>query len=499
MSGLFGNLTSASSALQAHGKSVELSGKNIANINNPNYARQRVVSSTLSTVASGEVNSFVDREVQNLRDAFVDKQVIEEGSFLSSFETRDNRLREILGALGETMDRVSDPSFISDLPEDNGGIRDSLNDFLNAFENFAANPSDRASRSIVVQSAQELVGSLNRADARLDAIETSIDTEIQTEVKAFNNRMSELSDMNRQIARIETAAGEGAAADLRNARQALLEDMAEFAQADVETVADSNGQVALRYRTESGETVDLLRPGFSPEPLLYDSASNVFRVASSAENLDLRAGKLAALSQVKSDDLVEVRGRLDALANTVATEVNELYYQAFVPAGADPAVPELSFFAQPTPPPSVSGVASSVDVGSIALYTGSSDPLVTDSQPLDVDSLRSTDSAFAGANELALAIAGLSQQKFASLDGLSFSEAIIQTTVDLGQQIQSNDNQLAVQRDVELMMKDRQAQVSGVSLEEEMSNLVQYQRAFQASSQVFQVVSEMLETVVNLR
>jgi flagellar hook-associated protein 1 FlgK len=499
MSGLFGNLTSASSALQAHGKSVELSGKNIANINNPDYARQRVVSSTLSTVASGEVNSFVDREVQNLRDAFVDKQVIEEGSFLSSFETRDNRLREILGALGETMDRVSDPSFISDLPEDNGGIRDSLNDFLNAFENFAANPSDRASRSIVVQSAQELVGSLNRADARLDAIETSIDTEIQTEVKAFNNRMSELSDMNRQIARIETAAGEGAAADLRNARQALLEDMAEFAQADVETVADSNGQVALRYRTESGETVDLLRPGFSPEPLLYDSASNVFRVASSAENLDLRAGKLAALSQVKSDDLVEVRGRLDALANTVATEVNELYYQAFVPAGADPAVPELSFFAQPTPPPSVSGVASSVDAGSIALYTGSSDPLVTDSQPLDVDSLRSTDSAFAGANELALAIAGLSQQKFASLDGLSFSEAIIQTTVDLGQQIQSNDNQLAVQRDVELMMKDRQAQVSGVSLEEEMSNLVQYQRAFQASSQVFQVVSEMLETVVNLR
>ena len=46
--------------------------------------------------------------------------------------------------------------------------------------------------------------------------------------------------------------------------------MAEFAQADVETLADSND--GLQYRTESGETVDLLRPGFSPEPLLYDSA-----------------------------------------------------------------------------------------------------------------------------------------------------------------------------------------------------------------------------------
>lgn len=492
MSGLFGHLTSASSALQAHSKSVELSGKNIANINNPNYARQRVISSSVSAVASGQVNTFVDREVQNLRDAFVDKQVVEEGSFLSSFETRDNRLREILAVLGETVDRVNDPSFISDQPEDNGGIRDSLNDFLNAFENFAANPTDLANRSVVMQSAEELVSSLNRADARLDTIEHSIDTEIQTEVKSFNNRMAELSDMNRQIARIEIAAGEGAAADLRNDRQALLEEVAEFAQADIETVAGSGGQVAIRLRAESGETVDLLRPGFSPEPLLYDAASNAFRVASSAEHLDLRAGKLAALSQVKSEDIVEVRRQLDAFANTIATEVNEIYYQPSVPAGADPAVdpavPEFSFFAQPTPPPSVSGTPSTVDAGSIALYDA-----------LDVDSLRSTNSGFAGANELALAIAGLSQQNFASLGELSLSGSIIQTTIDLGQEIESNSNQLAVQRDVQVLMKDRQAQVSGVSLDEEMSNLVQYQRAFQASSQVFQVVSEMLETIVNLR
>ena len=503
MSGLFGHLTSASSALQAHSKSVELSGKNIANINNPNYARQRVISSSVSAVASGQVSTFVDREVQNLRDVFVDKQVVEEGSFLSSFETRDNRLREILAVLGETVDRVNDPSFISDQPEDNGGIRDSLNDFLNAFENFAANPTDRANRSVVMQSAEELVSSLNRADARLDKIENSIDTEIQTEVKSFNNRMAELSDMNRQIARIEIAAGEGAAAYIRNERQALLEELAEFAQVDVETVAGSGGQVAVRMRTESGETVDLLRPGFSPEPLLYDTANNTFRVASSSEDLDLRAGKLAALSQVKSEDLVEIRSQLDALANTVATEVNEIYYQAFVPAGVDPAVdpavPEFSFFAQPTPPPSVSGAPSTVDAGSIALYTGSSDPLVTDSRALDVDSLRSTNSNFAGANELALAIAGLSQQNFASLGELSLSEAIIQTSIDLGQEIESNGNQLAVQSDVQILMKERQAQVSGVSLDEEMSNLVQYQRAFQASSQVFQVVSEMLETIVNLR
>ena len=202
---------------------------------------------------------------------------------------------------------------------------------------------------------------------------------------------------------------------------------------------------------------------------------------------------------MKSGDLVEIRGQLDALANTIATEVNEIYYQAFVPAGADPVVPEQSFFAQPTPSPSVSGVPSTVGAGSIALYTGSSDPAVAESIPLDVDSLRSTDSNFSGANEIALAISGLSQGDFESLGGSSLSEAIIQTAVDLGLEIESNANQLAVQRDVEALMKDRQSQVSGVSIDEEMANLVQYQRAFQASSQVFKVVSEMLETIINLR
>ena len=499
MSGLFGHLTSASSALQAHSKSVELSGKNIANVNNPNYARQRVVSSPVTNVSGGSINTSANYRVQNLRDDFIDKQVVEESSFLSSFETRDNRLREILSAVGETLDRVNDPSFISDRPEDNGGIRDSLNDFLNAFENFAADPADRATRSVVMQSAEQLVSSFNRADGRLDQIQNGIDTEIQTEVKSFNNRMAELSDLNRQIARIEIAGGDGTAADLRNARQALLEEVAGFAQADFVTVPGSNGQVSVQLRTESGLSVDIVRPGFAPEPLFYNRSSNAFRSSGSSEDLDLRAGKLSALAQVKSGDLVEIRGQLDALANTIATEVNEIYYQAFVAAGADPVVPEQSFFAQPTPPPSVSGVPSTVGAGSIALYTGSSDPAVAESIPLDVDSLRSTDSNFSGANEIALAIAGLSQGDFESLGGSSLSEAIIQTAVDLGLEIESNANQLAVQRDVEALMKDRQSQVSGVSIDEEMANLVQYQRAFQASSQVFKVVSEMLETIVNLR
>jgi flagellar hook-associated protein 1 FlgK len=497
MSGLFGNISSASSAIQAHSKSVELSGKNIANINNPNYARQRVATTSLSTSVGGEVKTVVNRDIQQLRDTFLDRQIVQEGSYLSTFVTKNDRLSELLGALGETIDRVNDPSFISDKGGDDGGIRSSINDFFNAFEDFSARPTDQASRSVVMQTAEDLVNSLNRADSRLDSIERSLETEIKIEVNSLNNRLNELSDLNRNISRVELVSGAGSAADLRDNRQALLEEIADFAQIDVEEVAGSNGQLAINFRDTNGGQVQLLRPGFSPEPIFYDEANNAFRTANSAQDLDIGAGKLPALSQVKGEDLANLRARLDELANTISTEVNELYYQAFVPAGADPAVPEESFFAQPTPPPSVSGTLSTVTAGSIALYTGSTDPLVTDSTPLTQASLRASNSQFAGSNGIAKAIAGLSDLQFAALDGMGLSEFMTQAAVGLGQDIESNLNQMRVQQDVETMMKDRRAEVSGVSLDEEMANLIQYQRAFQASSRVFNVISEMLETVVN--
>lgn len=497
MSGLFGNLSSTSSAIQAHSKSVELAGKNIANINNPNYARQRITTSSITTTTGNETNTVTSRELQQLRDSFLDSQIVQESSFLSSFEARDDRLRELLGVLGESIDRVNDPSFVSDKPSDDGSLRAGINKFFNAFENFAARPTDQASRSVVMQAAEDLVNNFNRTDARLDSLEGSIETEIATEVTSLNNRLSELSDLNRKIARVELVSGANSAADLRDERQGLLEEIAEFAQVEVQDVPGSNGQVSVNLRDTNGDQVEILRPGFAPEPVFYDAPNNVFRTSNSSLDIDLGAGKLPALQQVLGEDLADLRGRIDNLANTIATEVNEIYYQAFVPAGADPAVPEISFFAEPTPPPSVSGTPSTVDAGSIALYAGSTDPLVTDSVPLTQASLRASDSAFAGSNGIALAIAGLSEQDLSALGGIQLSEFITQTSVDLGQEIESNGNQMRVQEDVDALIKDRRAQVSGVSLDEEMANLVQYQRAFQASSRVFNVMSEMLETVVN--
>ncbi len=89
MSGIFSSLSNASSALQTHGKMVELTGKNISNLNNPNYARQRVKVGSIggSIPGSGfQAGALVANGIEQIRNAYVDKQLLNEISYSASLE-----------------------------------------------------------------------------------------------------------------------------------------------------------------------------------------------------------------------------------------------------------------------------------------------------------------------------------------------------------------------------------------------------------------------------
>ncbi|MCB1122137.1 MAG: flagellar hook-associated protein FlgK [Verrucomicrobiae bacterium] len=499
MSGIFSSLSNASSALQTHGKMVELTGKNISNLNNPAYARQRARVGTIGGSSSGsgiQSGALVTTAVEQVRNAYVDKQILNEISYTSSLETQDVRLRQLLSALGESVDRVNDPAFISDGVDQDGSLRSSIDSFFNAFEAFSARPSDPSTKQVLFQSAQSLVENFNRMDQQLNTLEKSLDSEITGEVTGLNQKLEEIAELNRQIARVETSGSPGSANDLRDQRQEKLEAISEILLIDVAEVPGSHGQVSVTVRSPDGDPVNLVTIGSESFDITWDADNAVFKSVNTGAEIDLQAGRLRGLVEVKTETLANTREEIDSLANALATEVNEIYYQAFVPAGVDPAVPEISFFAQPTPPPSVSGIPSTVTAGSLALYQGSSDPAVTDSVPLTAMNLRASSSEMAGANELANAIAGLGLQDLASLGGMSFTEHAISTVVSLGQEIQNIGNRLDVQKNVEALLTEQRAQISGVSLDEEVANMVQFQRAFQASSRVFNVLSEMLETIV---
>lgn len=499
MSGIFSNITAISYALQTQSKAVEQAGKNLSNLNNPNYARQRVIMGSDGTTVGQfgpQAGPPIVLGVEHVRDQFIDRQILSEVSYTASLETEQSRLRQVLATLGETVDRINDPKFISDSMENNGALRSQMEAFFNAFEAFSASPGDANARQVVYQAAENMVNGFNRLDDRLRQFENSLVEEIDRAVVDLNDRLRNLSSQSGEIANLEVGAG-GQANDLRDTRLQNLEGISEKLLYEIEDLPEGGGLISLSVRDTSGNRVELVRGGEPARQIRFDEANGTFSVVGQDETLDLQVGELASLARVKDSYLDNVRQDLDRLANTVATSVNELYYRAFQPAGVDPAIPESSFFQDPTPPPSITGTPSTVTAGSIALYTGSTDPLVTESLPLSPENLRSSGASATGTNGVALAIASLGTESMAELDGLRFSEFSIRTTVSLGGEIRNLENRLAVQEDVESVLRERRSEVSGVSLDEEVTNMVQYQRAFQASSRVFNVLSEMLDTIVN--
>jgi flagellar hook-associated protein 1 FlgK len=104
-----------------------------------------------------------------------------------------------------------------------------------------------------------------------------------------------------------------------------------------------------------------------------------------------------------------------------------------------------------------------------------------------------------GNNEIALQLAQLAGQPQAALGGQTFSEDYGQIVTGLGQALASVNGQVADQSIVAGMLQRQRESVSGVSLDEEVTNLTKFQRAFEASSRVVTTIDELLETVINMK
>ena len=116
MSGLFSSLNATVMALSAHSRAIETSGKNLANVNNPSYARQRVIYGDRGTVVTPDGAEGLGIEalgVQQMRDALLDRQVARESSLTASFTAEQSGYQRAQAALGQSITASSSTSTAS--------------------------------------------------------------------------------------------------------------------------------------------------------------------------------------------------------------------------------------------------------------------------------------------------------------------------------------------------------------------------------------------------
>jgi flagellar hook-associated protein 1 len=466
MSGLFSNLNQSVKAITAHSRALEIAGKNLANVNNPTYARQRVIYGDRGTVWTPQGAQSLGLEalgVQQLRSSLLDRQVMREISLKASFEAEQQGYQRAQAGLGQGIDRTESAG--SATGSSAKGLGPALDEFFNAFQSLAASPTDTGERQALMQKAAILVDRFHLADERLAQVQSDLDAQVNGDVEEVNRLLSSIAELNSQIGRFE-AGSPGSAVDLRDQRQARIEELA--AKIPFEVRESNVGQVQIIARDAGGAEVLLV----DRTNVLGTAAFNGTQITagSPATALALASGSIKGALTARDGAVATLRTDLDSVARQIVTSVNALY---------NPTASTGNFFD-----------ATGITAATIAIDAG-----------VTVTNLKASDGGPAGENTVALGIARLAQQEFSTtgsdyIDG-TFSGFFSTSVSRLGQALSTANAKVDDQTNIETLVRTQRDQISGVSLDEEMADLMKYQRAFQASSRVFNVVDELLDLVVN--
>jgi flagellar hook-associated protein 1 FlgK len=215
----------------------------------------------------------------------------------------------------------------------------------------------------------------------------------------------------------------------------------------------------------SGGPVTLVAKGTVSNALSYSGGV----VSAGSTALSLTSGSLAGTITASSGAVQTLRSNLDALANQIVTAVNQAYNPSST-AGDN-------FFNSAGTTAATIAVDSGLTSSTLAAGTGA-----------------------AGDNSLAVAVANVANQQFATSGGAAIDGTIDQfysnTASNIGQAVDTANTQVTDQTNVQTIVTNQRNSVSGVSLDEEMSHLMTYQTAYQASSELFSTINTMLSELI---
>ncbi|MBN2068634.1 MAG: flagellar hook-associated protein FlgK [Opitutales bacterium] len=449
MSGLISNVVYNTQALNNHSAGLQVTGNNLANVNSTSYARQQLKNSTTPAEAAGGLTRYT---IEQIRDAVLDENIVRENADLGSLEAQNDVLNQLNSLFAESLQENLSTSLEYSTDSDSTGLTAALDSFFAAWSDYSVDPSDSTAQEIVYQSGEMLVEYFNTMSSRLDEIETDVNTRISDDVDEANTLLNEIASLNEQIVRAELG-GNDTATTLRNQRQEIVEELGKIL--NISTDEQANGTLIISSTDNTGATVTLLNH------TTVNSLTNNAGVLGLADGttLGLSSGSLYGYSAVLTGDIADARSDLDLLAANLTSSVNTAY-------GAD-------FFD-----------AAGLTAGTIALDSA----LTADSIYADLNN--------ASGNEIALAISELASSEIAGL-GNTFQGYTITTASAIAASYSNNQTQLEYQELVSTMLDEQRTSISGVNLNEEVTNMMVLQRAFQATSRVVNVLDQLLSVVVN--
>ena len=472
MLGLFNTLNLGARALQAEQIGVEVTGQNLANANNPAYSRQTVVlqTSTPTPTSMGMEGTGVEAaSIRQVTDQLLNSQIQSEASVGGYWNSQQSALQNAQTQLDEFFNLDSASSTSSDgSTTTSQSLSDQLNSLFNAFQSVATSPTDLTARQSLVNAAQSLASSFNQASQNLSALNNQLNTSVSTGVASANQLLSDIASLNGQIAKA-TASG-ATANDLMDSREQDLENLSQLVNIQTTTNSDNTISVSIGgQQLVSGSNLSDTLATYDP-----GNGQLLVQTATSATPLALTGGSIQGTIDARDGTLTTLRNNLDTMASSLITQVNGIYSNGYDLNGNTGA----NFF-------------TGTNAGDIAVNSN----LVND--PSQVQAAGTANAT--GDNSVALQLAQLGNQSIAALNNETFSGAYALDVQNFGDALSNASDQVSNCSSVNTMLLNQRDSESGVSLEEETSNLITYQMAYESSSKIITTVDQMLQTLIDMK
>jgi flagellar hook-associated protein 1 FlgK len=450
----------AQQALLADQEALNVTSNNVANQNTTGYTREVVSFQSVDavTLSGGSYGSGVTASATSQRDRVLEQQVQQQTQTQAqsgALETALTQIQNIFG-LSSTSSSASSTALSS-----------ASDSFFSALSALASNPSDTATRQSVLSAAQTLSNAFNSAVNQMAQVSSSLNQQVAGDVGQVNSLTTTIASLNAQITSLSPDADAGTFEDQRQLAIAQLSQLVGLDQISTEnngiTLTTSNGAVLVSgsksfalSTAQVGGTTHILAGGTG-----QDVTSN------------LSGGDLGGVLQARDQQLPAYQNALDSLAYGIGTAVNQ-QNELGIDANGNPGAAIFSL------PATQSGAATQITVAT-------TDPnAVAAASPGEGSAGNANASALADLSSANVAGGQTTSGFLASFLGQIGSDTAAATTNNSAQQ--ATLTQLTTQRD----------SLSGVSLDEEASNLTQYQRAYQAASQVFNIANTVMASALNL-
>lgn len=526
MTSTFHSIETARRSLFTQTAALNTTGHNIANANTEGYTRQRVnMTASIPIEAYGLSNSTVPGQlgtgvefgsIDRIRETFLDDQYRGENSSFGAWTIQSDTLDKLEAIFAEPSDT---------------GLSTVMDNFWKSWSDLSKNPEDSTARKIVVQTAQSLTDALNYMSKQLDNLDTDLASNVTVKGTEIQGYLSSIADLNSSIFKIESMGDK--ANDLRDQRDMLTDKLSKIANI---TVAQG----------EYGYNISLGGQALVQGAAVTATVNSAF-LNTAFSTGDLKSGEVFGMISSSQKYVTDYKNQLNNIANTIATgevevtlpkgsvlpegtvltneatvlqadgTTNTLSAGSAMPKGATLSADvktvvkglnglhQLGYTMDGTLNPGKPLFTINGDEESITAANISFNPEIAADTNLMATSLRTsvtngTESVVKGNNTLALLLANQQLGSFTSpTTGIKATPNTFYKTLigQLGVQAQEATRQTENSNSLVEQVNARRQSVSGVSLDEEMSNMLVFQHAYSAAARFMTTYDEMLDKLIN--